>query len=581
MTCQEESRYPQKGRNSTGFGEHYTLQFLMFVMGKGALRMNKLLDERLLLHMLDDIEDSIYIMSVEGTDLRYYYVNRAATQFSGITMEAVGKTFFDTNSNHMAKYLYKKYVRVVNERRTIKYEDGFVLPNGMLSGESILTPIFDDHNNLTYIFTVTRDITERKIHENLLYDYAYHDELSRLYNRRYLLEHVMNPATLYLLDLDDFKNINDMFGHDVGDTVLVEVANRLIQQFGAGYTLVRLGGDEFVVVADREFEPAVQMAEKIIQLFQQAFNVNDRQMKICVSIGVSRRVESETIQTLLKQADIALYKAKGAGKKRFHIYEAAYKYDHLENFIHELALSQAIEKEELHVHYQLIYHPARQTVIGAEALLRWNCANKGIVQPNSFIPVAEETGLIVDIGYWVIRQACKDWHDLKEEYGSEFRISVNISRVQLNEPHFVNQILQILKDENVAPHVMELEITESTTVHSMEEVQQTLSQLRAIGFTIALDDFGTGYSSLSMLTLLPIDKLKIDRSFLADGNAPLISAMLAMANALHLQVIAEGIETYEQYMMLKEMACWGIQGYYINEPAELALLPKKVVIETN
>lgn len=219
-----------------------------------------------------------------------------------------------------------------------------MLPNGMLSGESILTPIFDENDNLTYIFTVTRDITERKIHENLLYDYAYHDELSRLYNRRYLLEHVIQPATLYLLDLDDFKNINDMFGHDVGDTVLVEVANRLIQQFDANYTLVRLGGDEFIVVANQELEPAEQTADRIIQLFQKPFNVNDRQMKLSVSIGVSLRVEDETIQTLLKQADIALYKAKGAGRKGFHIYEVAYKYDHVENFIHELALSQAIEK---------------------------------------------------------------------------------------------------------------------------------------------------------------------------------------------------------------------------------------------
>ncbi|MCY9656873.1 bifunctional diguanylate cyclase/phosphodiesterase [Paenibacillus chondroitinus] len=538
--------------------------------------MNKLLDASILLHMLDDIEDSIYIMKVDGADLKYYYVNRAATHFSGRSMEDVGLTFFDTNASHMANYLHKKYMRVVKERRTVKYEDGFVLPNGMLSGESILTPIFDENDNLTYIFTVTRDITERKIHENLLYDYAYHDELSRLYNRRYLLEHVMHPATLYLLDLDDFKNINDMFGHDVGDTVLVEVANRLIEQFGTDYTLVRLGGDEFIVVANQESEPAEQTANTIIQLFQKPFNVNDRQMKLSVSIGVSLRVEEETIQTLLKQADIALYKAKGAGRKSFHIYEAAYKYDHVENFIHELALSQAIEKEELYLQYQLIYHPAKQAVIGAEALLRWHCGSRGIVQPNSFIPVAEETGLIVDIGYWVVRQACKDWHLLKEIYGAEFKLSVNISRVQLNEVDFVVQLLNIIGEEEISPHSIELEITESTTVHSMQEVQQTLHQLRAHGFTIALDDFGTGYSSLSMLTLLPIDKLKIDRSFIADGNAPLIAAMLAMAKALKMQVIAEGIETYEQYVMLKEMACWGIQGYYINKPTDLDLLPKHV-----
>ncbi|MZQ84155.1 EAL domain-containing protein [Paenibacillus sp. 5J-6] len=548
--------------------------------------MKQLLDASLLLHMLDDIEDSIYIMRVDGAELKYYYVNRSATQFSGRTMEDVGLTFFDTNASHMANYLHKKYMRVVKERRTVKYEDGFVLPNGMLSGESILTPIFDENDNLTYIFTVTRDITERKIHENLLYDYAYHDELSKLYNRRYLFEHVMHPATLYLLDLDDFKNINDMFGHDVGDTVLVEVANRLIQQFGSPYILVRLGGDEFIVVASQELELAEQTAEqiaeqtadKIIQLFQKPFNVNDRQMKLSVSIGVSRQVADETIQTLLKQADIALYKAKGAGRKRFHIYEAAYKYDHVENFIHELALSHAIEKEELYVQYQLIYHPAKQVVIGAEALLRWNCSARGIVQPNNFIPVAEETGLIVDIGYWVIRQACKDWHLLQKEYGDEFKLSVNISRVQLNEEDFVDQIMQIVREEEVAPPSIELEITESTTVHSMQDVQQTLHRLRAHGFTIALDDFGTGYSSLSMLTLLPIDKLKIDRSFVADGNAPLIAAMLAMASALQLQVIAEGIETYEQYMMLKEMGCWGVQGYYINRPMNRDLLPKQTEI---
>lgn len=170
---------------------------------------------------------------------------------------------------------------------------------------------------------------------------------------------------------------------------------------------------------------------------------------------------------------------------------------------------------------------------------------------------------------------------MKKEYGAEFKVSVNISRVQLNEEDFVDQMMQIVGEEEVAPPSIELEITESTTAHSMQDVQQTLHQLRAYGFTIALDDFGTGYSSLSMLTLLPIDKLKIDRSFIADGNAPLIAAMLAMANALQLQVIAEGIETYEQYMMLKEMGCWGVQGYYINKPMDRALLPKQKVLGEN
>ncbi|MCY9670248.1 EAL domain-containing protein [Paenibacillus alginolyticus] len=539
---------------------------------------NRLLDVKTLLSMMDNMEDSIYIMSVDGSDIKYYYVNRAATKFSGITMDAVGLTFFDTNTSQMANYLHKKYTRVITERRTIKYEDGVVLPNGMLSGESVLTPIFSESGDMEFIVTVTRDITERKQHENLLYHYAYHDDLSKLYNRRFLLEHVHNPANIYLLDLDYFKNINDIFGHDVGDTVLVEVANRLVEKFGAEYILVRLGGDEFVVVAMGEPRSAKETADQINQLFAAPFTVNDHLMKLSVSIGVAQSVKKETIQTLLKQADIALYKAKGAGRKRFHIFEASSKYDHVENFIHELALSVAVEKEELHLCYQLIYNPVREEVIGAEALLRWNSANMGMIQPNDFIPIAEETGLIIPIGYWVIRQACKDWHLLKEIYGSQFKVSVNISRIQLNEPLFVDQMLQILEDEHVDPRMMELEITESTTIHSMEDVQQTLRRLRTEGFTIALDDFGTGYSSLSMLTLLPIDKLKIDRSFIWEMNVSLISAILAMANALNLQVIAEGIETYEQYRMLKEMNCWGVQGFFINEPAQFALLPKQVVV---
>ncbi|WP_261301350.1 putative bifunctional diguanylate cyclase/phosphodiesterase [Paenibacillus andongensis] len=539
---------------------------------------NRLLDVKTLLSMMDNMEDSIYIMSVDGSDIKYYYVNRAATKFSGITMDAFGLTFFDTNTSQMANYLHKKYTRVINERRTIKYEDGIVLPNGMLSGESVLTPIFNENGDMEFIVTVTRDITERKQHENLLYHYAYHDDLSKLYNRRFLLEHVNNPAIIYLLDLDYFKNINDIFGHAVGDTVLVEVANRLVEKFGTEYILVRLGGDEFVVVAMGGAGSAEETADQINQLFVAPFTVNDHPMKLSVSIGVAQSVNSETIQTLLKQADIALYKAKGAGRKRFHIFEASSKYDHVENFIHELALSNAIEKEELHLHYQLIYNPVREEVIGAEALLRWNSANMGMIQPNDFIPVAEDTGLIIPIGYWVIRQACKDWHHLNAEYGPQFKISVNISRIQLNESLFVDQMLHILEEEHVDPRVMELEITESTTMHSMEDVQQTLRRLRAEGFTVALDDFGTGYSSLSMLTLLPIDKLKIDRSFIWEMNVSLISAILAMAHALNLQVIAEGIETYEQYKMLKEMNCWGVQGYYINKPTQFDLLSKQVVV---
>lgn len=523
--------------------------------------------------MLDEIEDSVFVMKVDAGQFKYYYVNRAATEFSGITQDDAGRTLFETNTLEMANYLHSMYSRVVNDRRTVKYEEGFVLPSGKVSGESILNPIYDKHGNVEYVFCVTRDTSDRQKYENNLRDLAYHDDLTKLYNRRFLQECVQNPVSLYLLDMDFFKNINDTFGHDAGDAVLVELANRLIDHLGSDHTLVRLGGDEFLVVSSDAERPPSDTINRIYEAFAAPFAVKDRMMNLNASVGVAIRTNEEIeLTTLLKQADIALYRAKGEGRRRYHVYEQDSKYDHVENFIHELELSHAVEREQLALRYQPIYCPASGTIVGAEALLRWNRPDYGVVPPNSFIPVAEATGLIVPIGYWVIRQACQDWHRCKLPYGADFKIAVNISRVQLNEPDFVERLLDIVKSEGVAPHSIELEITESTVIHDVRDTQETLKRLRSEGFTIALDDFGTGYSSLSMLTLLPIDKLKIDRSFIQNMNEPLMSAVLMMAKALHLLVIAEGIEDEDQFHMLKAMDCWGLQGYFINAPAELSQL---------
>ncbi|WP_424769260.1 putative bifunctional diguanylate cyclase/phosphodiesterase [Paenibacillus sp. sgz302251] len=527
---------------------------------------------RLLPQMLDEIEDSIYVMKVENNNFKYYYVNQSATRMSGVTMAAVGQTFFERFSNQMANYLQEIYSAVLTERKTIRYEDGFVLPDGRISGENILTPIMNEKGEIEYVFCVTRDITERKEHENMLRYYAYHDDLTKLYNRRFLLENIVEPAAVFLFDLDNFKNINDTFGHNAGDAILIEVAERLREQFGFHHKLVRLGGDEFIVVSSEASCPE-RMVESVNELFRTPFVVNDRPLHLHVSVGVAVRVKDEDIQTLLKQADTALYQAKGEGRGRHHVYEAGSKYNHVENFIYELALSNAIEREELELRYQAVYSPATKKIIGAEALLRWNRSRVGLVSPADFIPVAEETGLIIPIGYWVIRKACQDWHKFKTTFSSEFKVSVNISKVQLNEEDFVENILRILEKEQVAPQAVVLEITESTFIHNIQAVQETLRNLREAGFTIALDDFGTGYSSLSMLTLLPIDHLKIDRSFIRDMNQDLIAAVLEMAKALKLRVIAEGVEDFDQFSILAEMNCWGLQGYFISKPVEQERVP--------
>ncbi|WP_281888441.1 bifunctional diguanylate cyclase/phosphodiesterase [Paenibacillus sp. YYML68] len=536
----------------------------------------------LLTRLLVDMQDSIYVMEVDPQQqFRYVFVNRAATLFSGISMAHAGRTFFDTNEPEMAAFLHQKYSRVLRERTSLRFEDGVRLPNGLLSGESILTPIMDEQGRITQIVCVTRDTTERKRMEETLHHYAYHDEVTQLYNRRYLFQFVVQPAVVYLLDLDHFKNINDTFGHDIGDSLLIEAARRLRDRFEDSYTLVRLGGDEFIVAAHSPKESAEAAAERILDAFREPFRLQDRYMNISVSIGVAVNTQGEEIHTLLKHADIALYRAKGEGRRRYHIFESGSRYDHLVKFKYELALATAIERDELRLAYQPIYDCTSNRIVGAEALLRWESALYGSVSPADFIPVAEDTGLIIPIGDWVLRQACRDLSHLKTLFGEPFKMSVNISRRQLHEEGFIERLHSIVLAAQVNPSDVDLEITESMVIHHIEGVQRILQTVRELGFTITLDDFGTGYSSLSMLTSLPIDKLKIDRSFIHHMNQSLISAILAMASALKLQVVAEGVELEEQLLRLRELSCPFVQGYLICRPLELQKLEAQLEFMSN
>ncbi|WP_052487537.1 putative bifunctional diguanylate cyclase/phosphodiesterase [Gordoniibacillus kamchatkensis] len=536
---------------------------------------------RKLPRFLDEIDDSIYIMKVENGEFTYSYVNRPATRFSGITTEDVGSTFFAKNSEQMAHYLHRKYSRAVAERTAIRFEAGVVMPNGMVSGESIVTPIFGEDGEVEYVVCVTRDITAFKKTEELLRHYAYHDDLTGLGNRRYLLEHATGLSCIMLLDLDHFKKLNDTFGHDAGDALLVEVADRLRASFGDDYTLVRLGGDEFVLAAHGNAADPERVAEEILSVFCAPFPLKDRQIAVGVSVGVAIREDGEDVQTLLKHADIALYQAKGEGRRRYHIYESAARYDHVVKFAYELALSHAVENRELELLYQPIYNPFKRRIVGCEALMRWNRTPAEVVSPQEFIPVAEETGLIIPIGDWAVRQACRDWRELSKRYGPGFKVAVNISRIQLHDESFVDRILRMLQAEGVDPSALELEITESVVLHNVHMVQSILHRLRQAGFTISLDDFGAGYSSLSMLTLLPIDTVKIDRSFIRDMNAALVSAMLAMAKALNLQVVAEGVEEARHFVKLVEMDCPGLQGYYICKPVARDDLPERAPLRND
>ncbi|WP_322922309.1 EAL domain-containing protein [Paenibacillus campi] len=524
---------------------------------------------------LDAIEDFVYVMRVHNEQFYYSYVNRSAAKFSSVSKQDLGKTFFDCYANEpeMANYLHNKYMKALSAGKSTRFEDGNVLPNGNLSGESIISPLHDDDQRITHLICVTRDCTERSRYEEKLKFYAYYDELTHLFNRRFLYEYKIEIGTLLLLNIDNFKGINDMMGHENGDALLIQVAARIKQLFTDGEIICRLGGDEFLVVCQNMERVPHLTAQMMLRALSGPFILKDREVKITASIGIAPLRQDINTQTALRHADIALHYAKSQGRSRYHVFDTSLRYEQIIRFHHELALNHCLERDELQLLYQPIYSTEQQRVVIVEALLRWHKNHKQLVSPAEFIPVAEETGLIIPIGDWVIRQVCRDLPILQRKYGNRIRIAVNISRIQLDDPDFIYRLNRILEEERINANCIDLEITESVATSNAVEEQSSLSKLREQGYTISLDDFGTGYSSLSMLTRLPIDKIKIDRSFVTQMNPPVLKALITMAEALNLQVVAEGIEDQQQWDRLVELGYKEFQGYWFSYPMPVGNLP--------
>ncbi len=546
-------------------------------MVEGVERMDKDMNEipPLLALALDAIEDFVYVMRVHNEQFYYSYVNRSAAKFSGVRTEHMGKTFFECYAHEpeMAHYLHNKYMKALSAGQSTRFEDGNVLPNGNLSGESIISPLRGPDQRITHLICVTRDYTERSRYEEKLKFYAYYDELTHLFNRRFLYEYTLKKGTLFLLNIDNFKSINDMMGHESGDALLIQAAARIKQQFTDGEIICRLGSDEFLVVCQNSERSPYQTAQMMLRALSGPFILKDREVKITASIGIAPLTQDMNTQTALRHADIALHYAKGQGRSRYHIFDTSLRYEQIVRFHHELALNHCLERDELQLLYQPIYSTEKNRVVIVEALLRWYKDHQQLVSPAEFIPVAEETGLIIPIGDWVIRQVCRDLPLLQRKYGNRIRIAVNISRIQLDDPDFIYRLNQILAEEQVDASYIDLEITESVATSNAVEEQSSLLKLRDQGYTISLDDFGTGYSSLSMLTRLPIDKIKIDRSFVTQMNPPVLKALITMAEALNLQVVAEGIEDQEQWDRLVELGYKEFQGYWFSYPMPACNLP--------
>ncbi|CRM01126.1 EAL domain-containing protein [Pseudomonas poae] len=451
-----------------------------------------------------------------------------------------------------------------------------------------ITAVFDDEGDLASYVCFFSDISERKASEQRIHRLAYYDALTHLPNRTLFQDRLHTAlqsaerqkswVVLMFLDLDRFKPINDSLGHAAGDRMLKEMAIRLLGCVAEDDTVARMGGDEFTLLlqpgASRELalNRAIHVAEQILASLVKPFVLEGREFFVTASIGIALSPQDgNELSQLMKNADTAMYHAKERGKNNFQFYQADMNASALERLELESDLRHALEQDEFVLYYQPQFSGDGKRLTGAEALLRWRHPRRGLVPPGDFIPVLEELGLVVDVGDWVLSEACrqlKTWHQNKVRVP---KVSVNISARQFSDGQLGTRIATILKDTGLPPACLELELTESILMREVNEAMQILASLKNLGLSIAVDDFGTGYSSLNYLKQFPIDVLKIDRTFVdglpsGEQDAQIARAIIAMAHSLNLAVIAEGVETHEQLDFLREHGCDEVQGYLFGRP---------------
>lgn len=447
---------------------------------------------------------------------------------------------------------------------------------------------------ITGYLGVANDVSERKRAEAYIRHMAHHDALTGLPNRALLLDRIEmaikrarrdnTQVALLMMDLDHFKRINDTLGHHMGDRLLLIVAARLQFCLRETDTVARLGGDEFVVVLGdvTSREDLNEILMDMVQKIAAPIRIETHEMMVTPSIGGALFPDDgQDANTLLKSADTAMYQAKGIGRNTWQWFTQEMLHATEEKLAITNALRHALERKELTLHYQPQISLITGQVIGMEALIRWQHPERGQISPESFISLAEETGLILPIGDWVLKTACAEAVRTQQILGRPLVIAVNVSPRQLQQRHWIESVQSALEESGLNPANLELEITESMLIKDPKESAATLKSLRKLGVSIAIDDFGTGYSSLSYIMRFPIDKLKIDRSFVSALNnkntdAAIINAIIAMAHSLELKVVAEGVETPEQLVYLRKRGCDQAQGFYFGQAIPIEEFQKHV-----
>lgn len=426
--------------------------------------------------------------------------------------------------------------------------------------------------------------SERRLHHQ-----AYFDELTGLPNRRSGLESLgetlpaiesaASSLLLMIVDLDDFKRVNDTLGHGIGDNLLLQAAQRIKQSVREADTVVRLGGDEFLVIADMSEESEDQfdvgfLAKRVLKQFEYPFNLGDGRFEINVSPSVGVAIaprHGDDVESIMRNADMAMYAAKYRGRNCYHVFDSAMNTKAMERLQLESKLRKALEQQQFSLHYQPQIDLNNGAIVGVEALLRWQEPESGFIAPLDFIPVAEETGLIMQIGDWVLNEACRQMAKWHSKLGRDFVVAVNVSPVQLRQPEFFEQVERALHLNGVAPASLELELTESALLQDGNSIRRTLSKLNDLGVKLSLDDFGTGYSALGYLKRYNFDILKIDRSFISgmqdtETDATLVQAIITMAHGLNMKIVGEGTETSSQCDALRDYGCDMAQGFFYSKP---------------
>lgn len=505
-----------------------------------------------------------------------------ALMFGGRVEEVAGKDWRELVDDEDLTKARLAYEQAVEQGRAETEIVGRKLNGNRFHGQVVLVSAKDQFGYPS-IHCFLKDITDQKALEAKIRHQAFHDHLTGLPNRMLLQDRVQlairrmkrsrKAIALLFIDLDNFKYVNDSMGHDVGDQLLKLVAGRIRSSLRPDDSLARLGGDEFTVLMENlyEAEEVVETANRIVEALREPIRLGHRELFVTMSIGVVINYETEvTADELFRDADTALNQAKESGKNRVALFHPGMNHRVVERLEMESALRKAVEQSRFSVLYQPIIDVRTGSVAGAEALIRWRDPVRGTVPPAKFIPIAEETGLIEPIGRLVMLEACKQGRRWLDAHPS-FCMSVNVSMKQFQRPDFASFVSSVLAETGLPPEHLKLEITESVLLEDGETIIERLNELKSLGVKLALDDFGTGYSSLSYLRWLPVDTVKIDRSFMSvlgieEQPTAIVKAIVMLCNALDLTITGEGIETAEQLSEIQKLGCQYAQGYHFSAP---------------